>query len=288
MLAVDPALSALPLIAVAMPDIKSQICFLTPKKLQPHLPLFVFLPGMDGTGQLLRSQTVGLECSFDVRCLAIPPDDLTNWDELAGAVLDLIEAELQHRKSSDLPVYLCGESFGGCLALKLMERQPQWFDRLILVNPASAFNRRPWLRLGSHLVEFVPPPFYKLGSYGFLMFLASMERLTPSDRRELVKIVQMVPERTSIWRMALLRDFELSQTVLQRISQPTLVVASARDRLLPSLEEAQYLIQSLPDAKLVVLPESGHACLMEAEVNLYKILKAHHFLYDAALVLAKV
>jgi len=86
-------------------------CFLTPKNLRPDLPLFVFLPGMDGTGQLLRTQTEGLERLFDVRCLAIPPTDQTGWDELAERVIDLIEAEL--KQSGDRPVYLCGESFGG-------------------------------------------------------------------------------------------------------------------------------------------------------------------------------
>jgi hypothetical protein len=60
-----------------MPEVETRPCFLAPKRLQPQYPLFVFLPGMDGTGQLLRSQTAGLEVAFDVRCLAIPPDDFT-------------------------------------------------------------------------------------------------------------------------------------------------------------------------------------------------------------------
>jgi len=64
-----------------MPEVKLGPCFLTQTG-QPEYPLFVFLPGMDGTGQLLRSQTAGLEVAFDVRCLAIPRDDLTSWDVL--------------------------------------------------------------------------------------------------------------------------------------------------------------------------------------------------------------
>lgn len=89
-----------------MSEVKSRPCFLTPKRLQPQYPLFVFLPAMDGTGQLLRSQTAGLEVAFDVRCLAIPLDDLTNWDELSKQVVDLIQAELEKKSSPvGLPVW---------------------------------------------------------------------------------------------------------------------------------------------------------------------------------------
>lgn len=80
------------------PKVSLQPCFLTPKRLQPEYPLFVYLPGMDGTGQLLRSQTAGLEIGFDVRCLAIPREDLTSWEVLTNNVLHLI-----HRTTKKFP-----------------------------------------------------------------------------------------------------------------------------------------------------------------------------------------
>ncbi len=70
-----------------MPAVKSRLSFITPKPLKPDHPLFVFLPGMDGTGQLLHNQADTLEKSFDIRCLAIPPDDLNDWDSLANHFL---------------------------------------------------------------------------------------------------------------------------------------------------------------------------------------------------------
>ncbi|MHC5829615.1 MAG: alpha/beta fold hydrolase, partial [Nostoc sp.] len=95
---------------MTIPEVELNPCFLTPERVQPEYPLLVYLPGMDGTGQLLRSQTAGLEAGFDVRSLAIPRKDLNTWDVLTKSVLDLIHAELE--KSSQRPVYLCGESFG--------------------------------------------------------------------------------------------------------------------------------------------------------------------------------
>ncbi len=259
-----------------MPEITSQPCFLTPKRLQPKYPLFIFLPGMDGTGQLLRTQTAGLEVAFDVRCLMIPPNDLSSWDVLSEQVINLIEGELKinpHRL-----VYLCGESFGGALALKVALKVPQLFNRIILVNPASAFHRRPWLNWASGLVYLVPPCFFEFSALGLLPFLASLGLVERNIRQDLLKTMRLVPPRTVLWRLSLIKEFDVDTAQLQRITQPVLLVASALDRLLPSVTEARYLVKNLPDAKMVVLPYSGHACLVEAKVNLYEIMQAEDFL----------
>jgi pimeloyl-ACP methyl ester carboxylesterase len=254
-------------------------CFLTPRLLQPDYPLFVFLPGMDGTGQLLRSQTTGLEAGFDVRCLAIPPTDLTSWDELTAQVVELIHQELQ-----DLPgraVYLCGESFGGCLAMKVALHSPHLFSRIILVNPASSFRRRPLMSWGGAITSRLPEPLYRLASMGLLLWLANLDRVAPGDRQALWQAIQSVPQETSAWRLSLLNEFTISAAQLRQITQPVLLLASAADRLLPSVSEAQDLAEHLPDVQLVVLPDSGHACLLEAEINLYEIMQKWNFLQPA-------
>jgi pimeloyl-ACP methyl ester carboxylesterase len=117
-----------------MPAVDSKPYFLTPKPVQSESPLFIYLPGMDGTGKLLQSQIPQLATSLDVRCLSIPRNYLTTWDVLAKNVLDLIHAELE--KSCQRPIYLCGESFGGCLAMQVATQSPQLFKRIILINPA--------------------------------------------------------------------------------------------------------------------------------------------------------
>jgi pimeloyl-ACP methyl ester carboxylesterase len=259
-----------------MPEIKSHPCFLTPKSLKPDYPLFVFFPGMDGTGQLLRSQTTDLEVGFDIRCLAIPPDDLTSWDILVARAIALIEAEIA--KDSHRSVYVCGESFGACLAIKVAVRAPKLFERLILVNPASSFNRRAWLSWGAQLTQLVPECFYHFGSLVGLPFLAALDRICHSDRQALIDAVKMVPQKTAIWRLSLLQEFEVNNSELRRITQPVLLLAGAADRLLPSISEARHLVKVFPNAQTVILPNSGHACLLEKDVNLYKIMKSQKFL----------
>jgi pimeloyl-ACP methyl ester carboxylesterase len=266
---------------MAIPKVELKPCFLTPKKLQPEYPLFVYLPGMDGTGQLLRSQTAGLEVGFDVRCLAIPRNDLTSWEDITNCVLNLIYLELE--KNSQRPVYLCGESFGGCLAQKIAVKAPQLFQRVILINPASSFKLRSWYVWASPLMNYVPEWVFDVGAIGLLPFLASLSRITESDRAELLETVQSVPSQTIRWRVSLLREFEIDNDKLQSLTQPILLVASNDDRLLPSIEEAQRLANILPNSKIVTLPNSGHACLLEADINLYKILKENNFLDNLAI-----
>lgn len=261
-------------------EVELNPCFLTPERVQPEYPLLVYLPGMDGTGQLLRSQTAGLEAGFDVRCLALPRKDLNSWDVLSKSVLDLIDAELE--KSSQRPIYLCGESFGGCLAMKVAIQAPELFKRIILINPASSFHLRPWLSWASQLTYLVPSGLYDVGALALLPFLSSLPRISRSDRHELLKTMRSVPVETVLWRLSLLREFEIDQEQLRRLTQPVLLIAGASDRLLPSVTEVKRIANILPNTKIVVLPNCGHACLLEQDINLYDILKANDFLENKA------
>lgn len=259
-----------------MPHVKICPCFLTPGRINPNYPLFVFLPGMDGTGQLLRAQTKGLETAFDVRALAIPPDDLNNWEDLADLVVNLIEEELKKKVSRS--AYLCGESFGGCLAIKVALKAPHLFKRIILINPATSFNQRPWLRWGSQLNRLVPEFLYGVSALALLPFLSNLARTAPRDRRALLDAMQSVPAKIANWRISLVTDFDVDETQLRRLTQPVLVIAGAADQLLPSVQEAERLVNCLPDAKMVILPNSGHACLLERDVSLFDIMKQQNFL----------
>ncbi|NJM88416.1 MAG: alpha/beta hydrolase [Hydrococcus sp. RU_2_2] len=293
-----------------MPEIKSRLSFILPTPLKPELPLFIFLPGMDGTGLLYQRQADRLAKFFDIRCLAIPSDDMSDWDTLAKEAIKLIKNELvskeefrrkvvQEFRSSGIqkessysslsplsslssegrsPVYLCGESFGGCLALKLVLEEPLLFERLILINPSSSFNQRPLLSLGIQVTQWMPPFLHPVSAMSLLPFLAALERISASDRMALFDAMNSVPPRVVSWRLTLLKNFSVAEEDLRHIAQPTLIIAGQNDRLLPSIEEAQRLVSYLPHAKTVVLPEGGHACLLESDVYLDEIIQAKNFL----------
>jgi pimeloyl-ACP methyl ester carboxylesterase len=268
-----------------MSTVQTQPYFLTPTPidrrsiLQPEIPakaLFIYLPGMDCTGQLFRTQIAEIGAAFEIRCLVIPPVLLLSWQDLTAQVVKLIEAEIE--RADWQAIYLCGESFGGCLALQVATHAPKLFDRLILVNPAISFQRQPWLGWGGQMAGWIPDLVYDLSAVGFLPFLAALERYNPIDGLKLLEAMQTVPKATSMWRMSLLQTFELERLALDKLACPVLAIASGADRLLPSVADARYLLGKLPQGELVVLPDSGHACLLEREVSLYEIMQERGFL----------
>lgn len=255
------------------------ICLVSPQDSHPDRPLFVYLPGMDGSGELFHLQIPYLKSTFDIRCLTLPNhDDFNSWFELATQTIHAIQSELVER--SNRTVYLCGESFGGCLALQVVLLAPKLIDRLIVINPASSFKQRPWMFWGTPLIRWFPESFYHLSTIGLLPYLASWERLSAQSQQLLLEAMQSVSPPTASWRLSLLRVFAASDEQLRQIQQPTLAIASQLDRLLPSVLEAESLCRTLPNARTFVLPDSGHACLLEERVNLYEILQEANFLSD--------
>ncbi len=248
---------------------------LTPFDPQPWAPLLVFFPGLDGSGELFYNQAQSLRKHFDLRCLTIPNHNFMDWSELTEASLALISQELQ---DAQRPAYLCGESFGGCLALLTVLMAPQLFSHLVLVNPASSLRHRPWIGWGAGLTQGLPEPVYKFSSTLLIPWLAALPRLSKVNREALLARMQAVDPATCSWRISLLQKFQVSPAQLARLSLPVLVVVSEKDRLLPSVKEAQTLAQAIPQLYQYFLPDSGHACLLEQEVDLGQILGSMNLL----------
>lgn len=246
------------------------------RKREANLPLFIYIPGLDGTGELLQIQEKKLAANFALRCLSIPANHLGDWQVLAAETIELIERELQF--DPQRLIYLCGESFGGCLAIKVALMAPNLIQRLVLANPASSFNQRPLLGWGVDLIRWMPPWIHGYSAVGLLPFLAELSRIEPNDRRALITAMRYLSPQQVSRRLSLLRDFEVSPAELRGITTPTLILAGAADRLLPSVEEARRLTALLSEARMEILPDSGHACLLEKEIDLYSILSQQSFL----------
>lgn len=257
--------------------------FLRPFGRNPGLPLLVYLPGMDGSGTLFKWQAQQLQATFDIRCLTIPVNDRHDWSGLTRVVARLLIQEQKQACSQDevrrtrRPVYLCGESFGACLAIQLALAIPEQLCRLILVNPASSYRYQPFSSLSSTFVRWLPDYVYQFSTQPFLGFLAAKERISSTNQTALLAAMQAIPTETVAWRLNLLSQFNTAQLPLTQIEQPTLMIVGQRDRLLPSYAEAAFLLRQLPKAKLHLLPYSGHACLLEEQVNLDQILAAEGF-----------
>lgn len=239
----------------------------------------VFLPGLDGTGKLFAPQAAKLSPYFDVRYLSIPEANRQDWNELAETVVTLLSRE-QHAR----PLYLCGESFGGCLALQIALNVPELLTKLVLVNPASAFCRQSWSRWMPQAAESIPEWLYNISGSVAFSLLANFDRIGGYWQRVFVDTVRPISRECVVWRLMMLQHFQLSTDRLQQLIVPTALLASRCDRLLPSYQEADYLKQFLPDAVVYRLPDSGHVCLLEDGVDLAQCLRVLDFLPESSSV----
>lgn len=251
--------------------------FLSPLFPKSHQPLLIYLPGMDGSGKLFYPQ-VQMWDNFDVRCVYLAKTKNVTWENLTEELINLIQRELRLRGKRD--IYLCGESFGGCLALKLMEKIPQLLTGVVLVNSASAFAQRSWLNLGSYITEVMPDAVYQPLTLALLPFLAKLEALAKEEKEALLTQMQMIPPSIVSWRISLLKNFSLNVDKLINFPQPVLIIASEEDKLLPSTEEAKRLTRIFPHSKMSILTHSGHCCLLEKNIDLYPIIKQNLDLFS--------
>lgn len=261
------------------------------------LPMMFYMPGIDGTGLAAYRQFPRLTRAFDLRCLIIPRTDRSSFEELVDFVAGLIRAELDSCDGGR-PVYLMGESFGGLMCMALAIKLESYIDRLVIVNPATSFERSPWPQLGP-LLSQLPGDAYKLLPFAIAPLMANPLTMAlndvdaraplPQQASELLYgLVDMLPQlpalrivlppETLSWRLQLIQQgIDWLKPRYKDVKQRALVLGSDRDLLIPSAEEAERLKKALPRARTRVLTNRSHAPLMEAGVDLVDIMKDEGF-----------
>lgn len=245
---------------------------------QLEKPLMVLLPGLDGTGRLFDLQVRRLSPYFDLRCLMLPEANRQSWQTLSARVAELIRDEQLSRVT-----YLCGESYGGCLALQIAVSQPSLVERLVLINPASSLRSQFWAAWMTRASRYVPEWIYRFSGSVALSLLANFDRIQEDWQRRFIETVRPISQDCVTWRLTMLEQFEIAPQVLRRLTIPTALIASASDRLLPSVQEVERLQMLLPQSITHRLPGSGHVCLIEEAIDLAQCLKRLDFLPEVSL-----
>ncbi|KAL0331305.1 UNVERIFIED_CONTAM: Acyltransferase-like protein, chloroplastic [Sesamum angustifolium] len=267
----------------------------TPISCGPHLrdsPVLLFLPGMDGLGLGLILHHKSLGKVFDVRCMHIPVQDRTPFEELVEWVEETVKAE--HSSSPNKPIYLVGDSFGGCLALAVAARNPKIDLVVILANPATSFGRSQ-LQPFFPLLEAMPDELHTTVPYllsfvmGDPLKMATVDinrMLPPSQYFEqlaanltsllprLSGLADIIPKETLLWKLKLLKTAAAyAKSRLHAVKAEVLVLASGKDNMLPSRDEARMLRRRLQNCKVRYFKDNGHTILLEDSVNLLTIIK---------------
>ncbi|XP_009342025.2 phytyl ester synthase 1, chloroplastic isoform X1 [Pyrus x bretschneideri] len=255
-------------------------------------PILLFLPGLDGTGWGLILHHKALGKAFEVRCLHIPVNDRTPFEGLVKFVEETIR--LEHASSPNKPIYLVGDSFGGCLSLAIAARNPTIDLVLTLVNPATSVERSPLQPLFPilaampdelhiavpYLLGFVMGDPTKMAMVNIENRLPSSLKLTQMSRNltdllpYLSSLADIIPRDTLLWKLKLLKSAAAyANSRLHAVKAEVLVLASGKDNMVPSREEAERLARSLQNCTVRHFNDNGHTLLLEDGVNLMSVIK---------------
>ncbi|XP_026461091.1 acyltransferase-like protein At1g54570, chloroplastic [Papaver somniferum] len=259
-------------------------------------PLLLYLPGLDGVGLGLIMHHQRLGKMFDVWCLHIPVMDRTPFEDHVQLVERTIKSE--NASAPYRPIYLVGESLGGCLALAVAARNPDIDLMVILANPATSFNKSPMQPI-LPLLEVIPEQLhaglpYFLGFVTgdpFKMAMAVVEKGLPLQQAvgelsesvvamlpSLSVLADILPRESLLWKLQMLRSASsFANSRLHAVKAEVLVLASGKDQLIPSQEEAERLFHMLPACQIRNFAESGHTLFMEDGFDLVTVIKGAGF-----------
>lgn len=246
-----------------------------PEQRGPEAPLLVMVHGLRGTHHGLepivenlpghRAVVPDLPGFGDSGPMTERAHDVPGYAALIVELIELLGGR-------ERPVVLLGHSFGSIVAAHVVSSRPDLVRRLVLVNPIST----PALRGPRVLLSRLTSLYYTVGTAlppklgrsllanKWVVLGASRAMLRTSD-----------PQLRRFVHDSHLRHFSrfhspqlLSETYAASVGGtvadyaaelrvPTLVVAGASDEIAP-LEGQRALVEQLPDAELVVIPEVGH------------------------------
>jgi pimeloyl-ACP methyl ester carboxylesterase len=255
----------------------------------------LFLPGLDGAGNYSTACVGKLNVVYDVWKLAISGDDRSTFMELASFVLKALD-------SFDKPVILVGESFGGLLAPYIAIRAKKGkIAKLVLINPATSFDRTPWPMLAPLLAATgIAYPFVGIAALmAIVPDLGQMQRMSEkimgnvNSSANAVDIMstflkigkdfsEQLSAETLVWRIS--KWFGAGTSIMDgkydQIKTPTLVLIGKNDRLLPSRDEGRRLKTIMTNCEMVEVKEFdiGHALLEDGFLDFAdELLKAAVF-----------
>lgn len=259
----------------------------------PDAPVLLFLPGMDGLGLGLILHHERLGRLFEVRCLHVPVQDRTPFEGLVQFVEQTLEEEYLLNRSK--PVYMIGDSLGGALALAIAARNKHMDLILVLTNPVTSFNRSQ-LQPILPVLQAIPSELYNFIPYGLsfimgdpvLMALASVESgLPPLEQLKqlrdnlvamlptLSNIATIIPKDALAWKLRLLQSAAAyANSRLHAVKADVMILASGRDQMLPSADEARRLSNLLKNCKVRSFNNNGHTLLLEKGFQLATLIKA--------------
>lgn len=235
-------------------------------EIQGSGPPLVFVPGMDGTGQLFYRQIPRLASRFRVATYA-----LRDGAERMATLVDDLARVIRLVASEGQAVVLVGESFGGALAMSFTLAHQALVRRLVVLNSFPYFGPQHRLHLGRAALRVLP-----WGAMRLVRRLTAFRMHSRHTHRSEIRYFLAQTKRTTrhgyLGRLRILTEYDVRGR-LGEIRVPTLFLAAERDKLIPSVRQGTYMAARVPNATLRVLEGHGHISLIAPDVDLDAILR---------------
>lgn len=218
-----------------------------------ELPPTVYVPGIDGSGEMLFDAAPRLARRRRLLRLRYTCGGEDSYAHLAATVAACLA------KHDAVPAHLLAESFGVAVALRVALDHPGVVHSLTLANGFAHYSPRVRLWLTRLAAPLVTPGLFRLGRrlVGVRGLLG--RHPDPEIARALLSRDANGLDRGYRARLAMIADLDLRDE-LPRITRPALVLVSERDRVVPPRAGLE-LARALPQATLQVVEDAGHVVL---------------------------
>lgn len=152
-------------------------------------------------------------------------------------------------------VAITGASLGGWLALDYATRRPERVDRLALLCPGGVGRQK----MGVLLKALLYKPFGQWGTRRSIRTVAGVDTEAMPEVAEYLTLMftHFLPRRD---RLPVFSD-----EALRKLTMPVLVIVGGRDAMLDSHETARRVNDTVPHAKVIMLPEVAHAIIGQTQ-----------------------
>lgn len=216
-----------------------------------------------------------IRCDFRGQLLSLKPPYAESWEEHAADVIELLDHLGVER------AHVAGVSYGAEVAMFVAALYPDRVERLTVITATE--RTADWMQANAREGQRMAERAAAGEGDGVELFRNVLEATwteewlakQPADFMEQrLKQVAMLPPAFFAGAAAILSILDMLDLtpLLGRITAPALVIGGEHDRVFPP-EHSRAIAAGIPNARLVIIPGTGHGLLFECGERVVELLK---------------